>query len=529
MARVIEELVVGIRADAGGMQAGLAKASTQTKSFGASIAKLARPIAAAFAVTRVVSFASAVMNAADESAKQARAIGASLEGMIGLQHAAGLAGVEFADITKNAQMLQKRLGEGEGTTAEALKMLGKDANALKAMRADQTIIEVVEALGAVKNPAERANAAMQLFGRGGLKMLQMVELGKDGIRAMAKEAEELGLTLNMGEALQLEEINDNFTRMKSAIKGVAQTFLIEMAPAIMSTTEKLVEFGKYINGIFSRGAEQEITALGAAFKVWQDAISGGIEGGARAAGFSSFADNMRDIAEGEKELAAAAKLAQEGPMFGPLIEAMKQFEEAQSMRGAELTEKFFPEDFASQRAELNKLLEGGFIDQTVFDAALKDLEARDPVAKWFQKMLDAGEAALEKQKGLADALTDSLLTPWERAQKEMGAAQEMAGRGLISEDTYARAIAKGMEDSPMAQMEKERAAWMEQLMNQVPKEAARSIDALSGGDIVGQVRRGQLGGAMDLQQEQLNTQKRLEKWLAVIAGGGVTPAFSWGR
>lgn len=529
MARVVEELVVGIRADAGGMQAGLAKASAQTRSFGSVIAKLAGPIASAFAVSRVVSFASAILKATDATAKQARAIGASLEGMIGLQHAAGIAGVEVGDLTKNAQMLQRRLGEGEGTTAEAIKMLGKDANALKAMRADQTIIEVVEALGAVKNPAERANAAMQLFGRSGLKMLQMVEQGKKGIRELSKEAEELGLTLNMEEANRFEEINDNFTRMKGAIKGVAQTFLIELAPAIIGATEKLVEFGKYINGIFSRGAKQDITALGAAFKVWQDAISGGVEGGARAAGFGSFADNMRDIAEGEKELAAAAKAAQAGPMFGPLVEAMKQFEEAQRMRGAELTEKFFPEDFAAQRAELNKLLEGGFIDQTVFDAALKDLEARDPVAKWFQAMLDAGEAALEKQKGLADSLTDSLLTPWERAQKEMGAAQEMAGRGLISEDTYARAIAKGMEDSPMAQMEKERAAWMEQLMNQVPEEAARSIDALSGGDIRGQVARGQLGGAVDLQQEQLNTQKRMEKWLSILAGGGTTPAFSWGR
>lgn len=520
-------IVVGIQADAGGMKAGLAQASGQMRTFGAAISKLAAPIAAAFAVTRVVSFGAAIMASADAASKQARAIGASVEGMIGLQHAAGIAGMEVSDLTRNAQMLQKRLGQGDAVSFS--KKLGLDANTLKAMSADKSMIAVVDALAGVENHAQRAAIAMGMFGRGGLKMLLLAGEGKDNLKAMAQEAEDLGLTLNSVEAKRFEDINDNFLRMKSAIKGVAQTFLIEMAPAIMSATEKLVEFGKYINSIASRGAKQEISALGAAFKVWQDAISGGVEGGARAAGFGSFADNMRDIAAGEEELAEAARRAQAGPMFGPLVEAMKQFEEAQRMRGAELTEKFFPEDFAGQRAELNKLLQDGFIDQTVFDAALKDLEARDPVAKWFQTMLDAGEAALEKQKGLADSLTDSLMTPWERAQKEMGAAQEMAGRGLISEDTYARAIAKGMEDSPMAQMEKERAAWMEQLMNQVPEEAARSIDALSGGDIRGQVARGQLGGAMDLQQEQLNTQKRMEKWLAILAGGGTTPAFSWGR
>jgi hypothetical protein len=218
-------------------------------------------------------------------------------------------------------------------------------------------------------------------------------------------------------------------------------------------------------------------------------------------------------------------------MFKAIAEELRRRDAERSTRASELTEKYAPEDLTGQREEIARLLSEGLIGADIASAAMEDINKRDPLAQFMDGLVKAGDDALKAATARATSITESGLTPWEKAQRDMEEAKGLNAQGLLSDEALGRAIAAGMENSPMAQMEQERLAWMKEAMKEVPQDAVeRSVDALSGGDVAGQVMRGALGGAQNLQQEQLNAQKRMERWLSIIAGGGAQqPMMAWGR
>ncbi len=166
----------------------------------------------------------------DNVGKASRSLGMSTESLSGLQHAANLSGVEF-----------------NALEAALRKLRTKAAGPL-----DEALYGIAQQFQSISDPAERAKLLVQNFGEEGLKLAAMFEGGEAGLRGMVDEAKKLGIAFNAADAAKIEAANDAITRVKGAISGVFQQFLIKAAPVIELVGTKLTSAFEYLQPVFDK-------------------------------------------------------------------------------------------------------------------------------------------------------------------------------------------------------------------------------------------------------------------------------------
>lgn len=182
----------------------------------------------------------------DEQTKAARAAGLSTEAYTGLAYAAEMSGVsqqvlgksmrELLDPSDKARAMFERLGvaykDNNGHLLPQTEILGSLANKFKEM----------------KNPAEKAQAAVQIFGNRASEMTNLLNEGSDGIDELTKKAGTLGLVFDDQAGKAAEKYSDDLADVHHAVDGLVQ-----------SVGQSIIEFVNQ-KEIFSQLTE-EITKL----------------------------------------------------------------------------------------------------------------------------------------------------------------------------------------------------------------------------------------------------------------------------
>lgn len=158
---------------------------------------------------------------ADVLAKQSAALGISTDELQQWQHAAALSGASAEEFAGAFTKFNKNVADaaaGTGPAADALRTLGvkvKDASGNLAKPID-LLDGVAAGLEKLKNPAERTQAIMSLFGKSGAKLIPLFDQGAEGIAKMRAEVEELGGGFSPDFAKRSEAMNDAITRLNMA-------------------------------------------------------------------------------------------------------------------------------------------------------------------------------------------------------------------------------------------------------------------------------------------------------------------------
>ena len=174
-----------------------------------------------------------VANEADKFSKLSDRLGFTTETLSKMAYAAKLADVEFESMAQSMQFMLKNTSEaakGNEGLQESIARLGLNMQDLQRMNPDQMFRAYAEGLASIQNPAERANLAMEIFGRGGGVMLQMLKDGAEGLDALSKEAERFGVVVSKQAAYNAAEFNDSLTRMESAFGGVKNALVLDLLP-----------------------------------------------------------------------------------------------------------------------------------------------------------------------------------------------------------------------------------------------------------------------------------------------------------
>jgi hypothetical protein len=195
--------------------------------------------AASQAVRSLISFGQSQAQVIDDTSKLAARLGMTYGELAGLALAGDLAGVSMetigAAVTK-ADVAFVRAAEGSRTAADAFASIGLSIDNLQGMTAAERFDAIAAAIAALPTEAQRAEAAVQLFGRAGAQLLPLFAGGAEGIAQARAEAERFGLTLTGMQGQNVESMNDAFTRAQAAIQGVVQQVVAYLAPAIDSVT-----------------------------------------------------------------------------------------------------------------------------------------------------------------------------------------------------------------------------------------------------------------------------------------------------
>ena len=233
---------------------------------------LAVGAAAVAAGAAVYGFAVTTANAYDATGKFAGRIGASTEALSRYHYAAEMSNVATSAMDTAWQRQTRRIAEaaqGTGEASAAIKELGLDARKLAQMAPEKQFEAIAGAMEKVPAQGDRVRLAMRLWDTEGVSMLQMLDGGTEGMKAMTAEADRLGLTISGKAAAQAAAFSDSMDRSKGAAMGLKNAIGEAMMPMltglsnrfssfVMDNRGRIIEFGKAalqaIGGFVEKGA-----------------------------------------------------------------------------------------------------------------------------------------------------------------------------------------------------------------------------------------------------------------------------------
>jgi hypothetical protein len=206
---------------------------------------------AASGVRSLVSFGQAQSQVIDDASKLAARLGMTYGEFAGLSLAADLSGVSMETIGKASQKAEIAFAKAAGgskVAQAAFAGLGLSVDQLNGLSAADRFDAIASAIAALPTEAQRAAAAVQLFGRAGAELLPLFSGGAEGIAAARAEAERLGLTLTNAQGQDVEAMNDAFTMVSKSIEGVTQQVVAYLAPAIKNIADTFTNLVGNIGG-----------------------------------------------------------------------------------------------------------------------------------------------------------------------------------------------------------------------------------------------------------------------------------------
>lgn len=194
------------------LKAGFAKATKDIRSWGSSLQRLAGVGSALGGGGLAGSLVAATMHfnkVGDELQEMSQRTGVGVEALSELKLAATLGGVEMSGLEMGIRQMQKALGSDKGM--EAIGKLGLDMQTIRSMSPEDQFTAIAGAIDEIRDPAEKTQAALALFGKSGTQILPMIE----GLEATRERARELGLTVSESQADAAAQASDRWDEFKA--------------------------------------------------------------------------------------------------------------------------------------------------------------------------------------------------------------------------------------------------------------------------------------------------------------------------
>tara|TARA_R110000796_G_scaffold37353_2_gene94360 strand:+ start:5624 stop:7468 length:1845 start_codon:yes stop_codon:yes gene_type:complete len=215
------------------------------------------------------------MQSIDALAKTADQLGITTEALGGLQHAAGLAGVENKTFEKSLQNLAIGVSDAANNTGvakDAFLELGISAAALEKLPIDQQMLVVADAMKDVELQTDKVRIAADLFGARGVAMLNVIAGGSADLKQMAAEAEHLGITMSRVDAAEIELANDAVEKATGVFTGLGNQLAKSFSPIITAISTEFYQAALDTEGFGNIGQDVAggvVTAFGNVMDVVQ--------------------------------------------------------------------------------------------------------------------------------------------------------------------------------------------------------------------------------------------------------------------
>jgi len=314
---------------------------------------------------------------------------------------------------KKMQVFVSQAASGNKENTKTLAALGLTIEDLIALSPDQQFEKLADSVSALKDPADRARASVDLFGRSGTDLLPVLLQGSRGIRAMRQEAEQLGAVLSAEDIEKLREADDSIKKLDASWLGFWRTLAAKATPALEYFFDTL---RKGLGGATER--EQQIEDVNSQIIRLQRTLAGG---GARGAGILAPGAKEKIFAEIDQ---LKAKL--------DLLQNPTPDEGRQPTRGQGLLAPGFADAAKKNAADVTESLSE--INVSVKEVTLSQIHNRDVI----QQIEDAQR---KHNQELAEGreLYDSLRTPAEAYEDTLAHLNQLLADGAINQDTFARA------------------------------------------------------------------------------------------
>jgi hypothetical protein len=181
--------------------------------------------------------ASRAADFADRLDDLSRTTGMSTDELQELRYISGSVGADFDGIATAAEMMTKNIGMGTPASKKALEELGVSVvdTAGKVRPTADIFRDIVDALGKVEDPMQRAALASELFGKQYKPVLELVGTSKEKWDDLAKAAHDAGLVIGEEDVKAMAE----FKKSQNEVNMAMDTFWNELGLAVMPLLREL--------------------------------------------------------------------------------------------------------------------------------------------------------------------------------------------------------------------------------------------------------------------------------------------------
>ena len=156
-----------------------------------------------------------------------------------LSLAAQKSGTSMDGLARGFRLLANQMqaaNTGNKTAAALFESLGiKVAGADGSLRdMNDVMLDVAGRFSGMEDGAQKAALAQDLFGRSGMELIPLLNLGADGLKREQEEAAKLGLVLSKDAADAADKFNDNLKSLGGAVHGVGIQIGTILMPAVQS-------------------------------------------------------------------------------------------------------------------------------------------------------------------------------------------------------------------------------------------------------------------------------------------------------
>ena len=225
----------------------------------------------------IFSVASSTAALGDEVAKTAAKVGVGVEPLQELRYAAQRSGVEIDNLDEGLKEVQLRLADakrGAGPAVEALDELGLSADALSRMRSEDAIGAIADALKKVENNGDKVFLVDALMGEDGVKMLNLLKQGSEGIQQLRRDAQATGYVLSEKAARDAEVFQDRLLDTKLTLVGLKNVVGAELLPVISNAMSDFSGWARFNQSAVRDFAETMVTGLETAIPVLRQVLWG---------------------------------------------------------------------------------------------------------------------------------------------------------------------------------------------------------------------------------------------------------------
>ncbi len=216
--------------------------------------------------------------AAFESSKNAKMIGISREAYDELGFAAKESGVHVETLQTGLRYLNiasARAGQGGRELGKAFRALGVSPAGKPVDKLLMDIAAGYERLG--KSDPRRVLFAREMFGRGGIEMLRLLDKGKEGLAEMREEAHKLGLVFTDEDVEAATDFKKATLTLHSTLESLKRAIAIPLMRELAKGKRELTEWLKANREIIRERVIQFVKILVQTFQAFLSVLNGAIE------------------------------------------------------------------------------------------------------------------------------------------------------------------------------------------------------------------------------------------------------------
>ena len=184
------------------------------------------------------------LEAIDATSELAQSVGTTAGELATLRYQALRTGSDAESLDKGLAKMSATLGDAAragGPAAATLRGLGLDAKQLAKLDAAEAFRQIAGGISQIPDASGRASAAMDLFGKSGLKLVNTLSAGPEALKEISDEAKAMGLALSGADVAKVDAANNALDRAGTAIGGIGNQITIGLAPYIEAAATKFVE------------------------------------------------------------------------------------------------------------------------------------------------------------------------------------------------------------------------------------------------------------------------------------------------